>query len=270
MIPAIVPPLTGLSVLVTRPQPQASALAASIAAFGGDPVVLPALAIEPLEVVAPDAHDLVIFVSAHAVQHGGRYITKSESTKIAAIGQATAHALATANLPADFVPISGSTSEALLEHPLLATLAVQRVLIVRGEGGREALREAFTARGATVTALEVYRRVRASASTADINALETRWAEHEIDVVTTTSVDTFIKLTELLTDRGRELLRATPLLAPTERILDAAREWGWNGEGLVSGGADDAAILGTLARWRARARVMPLRTSEGRRTKVPC
>jgi len=257
VIPAIVPPLTGLSVLVTRPQPQATSLAHSILAFGGDPIVFPAIAIEPVEVSAPEVHDLVIFVSAHAVEHGGRFVTKSAMTKIAAIGQATANALASMQLHADFVPISGSTSEALLEHPLLATLAVQRVLIVRGEGGREVLREAFIARGATVTALEVYRRVRANASAADVEALETRWAEHEVDVVTATSVETFVKLTELLSDRGRELLRTTTLLAPTQRILDAAREWGWRGEGLVSGGADNTAITGTLARWRSRARVMP-------------
>jgi len=254
MIPAIVPPLTSLSVLVTRPAPQATVLAANIAALGGEPIVFPAIAIEMIDAATAPPHDLVIFVSVHAVEHGSRYIQKSESTRIAAIGKATAAALAAIELPADIVPAKAETSEGLLENAELMTASTRSVLIVRGEGGRDTLHDAFVARGSRVTLLEVYRRVTPSIAAHAVEALETRWADLGIDVVTATSVETYLKLDALLSDRGRALLRASTLLAPSQRIVDAARANGWRGDALLSGGADDLSILGTLARWRARAR----------------
>lgn len=254
MIPAIVPPLTGLSVLVTRPAPQGDVLAAGIAALGGEPIVFPALAIEPIAALAPPPHELVIFVSAHAVEHGARLIQKDAVMRIAAIGRATATALAAAGLPADIVPQATATSEGLLEHPDLHAAALRSVLIVRGEGGRETLRETFVSQGASVTTLEVYRRVAPNVSAADLAALEQRWTEQGIDVVTATSVETYLKLEQLLSERGRMLLHTATLLAPSDRIVAAARNAGWRGDALVSGGADDPSILGALARWRMRAR----------------
>jgi uroporphyrinogen-III synthase len=254
MIPAIVPPLTALSVLVTRPLPQAAALGASIAALGGEPILFPSIAIEPIAAAAPQPHELVIFVSVHAVEHGARLIQKTASMRIAAIGKATAAALAAANLPADITPVASATSEGLLDHAELHTSAAQSVLIVRGEGGRETLRDTFVARGSVVSTLEVYRRVASTVAAADVGDLESRWSEQGIDVVTATSVETYLKLEALLSDHGKALLRQATLLAPSERIIAAARASGFSGDALVSGGADDASILGTLARWRARAR----------------
>lgn len=255
MIPYIVPPLTGLTILVTRPQPQANALAAGIGELGGEPIIFPTIAIEPIDaVISPEAHDLVIFVSVHAVEHGARLIHKTPATRIAAIGRATAAALSAANLPADIVPDAGFTSEALLAHPSLQVTPGQRALIVRGEGGREMLRESLTTQGLTVNTLEVYRRVKPEVPTEKLAALELRWIEEGIDAVTATSLETYTNLADMLPDRARDLLSNTSLVAPSHRIIDAARETGWNAEGLVSGSAEDAAILGTLARWRARAR----------------
>lgn len=256
MIPRIVPPLTGSTVLVTRPLPQARALAQTIASFGGEAIVFPTVEIEPLAATAPalPPPDWVIFASVHAVEHGARFIQKSGAMRICAIGNATARALAEASLPADIVPDAPFTTETLLAHPDFQPLPGQSVWIVRGAGGRETLYETLSARGAQVTKLEVYRRVRPNVPPQDIAALEARWAEEGIDAVTATSLETFTNLVELLTPRGRELLNRTPLLAPTQRILDGAKQLGWDAAGWLTNGADDAAIVGTFARLHARAR----------------
>lgn len=254
MIPRIVPPLTGLAVLVTRPLPQAQGLAQSIESFGGEAIVFPTIAIEACPAIAPEPHDWIVFVSVHAVEQGAPLIRKSATTRIAAIGKATAAALGAANLPADVVPDAPYTSEALLAHPAFQPAAGERVLIVRGDGGRETLREALQARGVAVATLEVYRRVMPTVAPEQIEALENRWAEYGIDAITATSLETFSNLTALLTARGRELLNVTPLFAPSQRILDGACEVGWKADGFVTTGADDAAIVGALARWRSRAR----------------
>jgi uroporphyrinogen-III synthase len=255
VIPYIVRPLTGLTVLVTRPQPQANELAAGIVRFGGEPIVFPTIAIEPIEAVQnPETHDLVIFVSVHAVEHGARLIHETPTTRIAAIGKATAAALSALNLPADIVPDAGFTSESLLAHPDLQVTPGQRALIVRGAGGRDLLRDSLSERGLIVNTLEVYRRVQPNIAPETVTELHSRWIEHGVDVITATSLETFQNLTEMISDQTRTLLRKTSLVAPSQRIIDAARETGWNADGLVTGGADDASILGTIARWRARAR----------------
>ena len=252
MIPLVVPPLTGLSVLNTRPLPQAAALAASIERLGGTTVSLPAIDIVPIPTAPVAGHDLVIFVSVNAVAHGAHCITRAAAMRIAAIGNTTAAALAAAGLAVDLVPETGFNSEGLLAHPDLGTSA--RVLIVRGAGGRELLQETFATRGCVVETLDVYRRVLPVVDAARRDAIETLWSEGGIDVVTATSVATLHNLHSLLSERGRELLRVTPLLVASKRIMAAAADMGLEGECLLASGADDPALIGTLSFWQARAR----------------
>jgi uroporphyrinogen-III synthase len=251
------PPLTDLTVLVTRPAVQCAALCAEIERYGGTAIAFPAVEIEPIAVQATVAYadyDLVVFVSVNAVEHGVRDVTRGAHTRVAAIGRATAAALAAAELPADIVPEAGFTSEALLAHPQLQLTSGARVLIVRGEGGRELLKETFAAHGMSVETREVYRRVRPSVDSARVAEVEARWSDEGIDVVTATSIETLENLQALLTERGRQLLSNTALLVPSRIIVAAAVSAGLRGEAIVAAGADDASMIGALAQWRMRAR----------------
>jgi len=129
VIPKVVPPLTGLTVLVTRPAAQCAMLCAEIEGRGGSAIAFPAVEIEPVAVqaaaVAAADYDLVVFVSVNAVEHGAQQVIKSARTRIAAIGRATAAALAAAELAADIVPEAGFNSEALLAHPELQLTAAR-------------------------------------------------------------------------------------------------------------------------------------------------
>ena len=257
MIPRVVPPLTDLTVLVTRPAAQCAVLCEEIVRQGGNAIAFPAVEIEPVAVqtvVEPADYDLVVFVSVNAVEHGARQVTKGARTRIAAIGRATAAALAAAELAADIVPEAGFTSEALLAHPQLQLTGGGRVLIVRGEGGRELLRETFVAQGMVVETREVYRRVRPNVDAAKVAEVEARWSDEGIDIVTATSIETLQNLQAMLTERGRQLLSSTSLLVPSRRIVAAAVSAGLRGEAIVAAGADDASMIGALAQWRMRAR----------------
>ena len=257
MIPKVVPPLTGLTVLVTRPAAQCAMLCAQIEGQGGSAIAFPAVEIEPVAVqatVAAADYDLVVFVSVNAVEHGAQQVIKSARTRIAAIGRATAAALAAAELAADIVPEAGFNSEALLAHPELQLTSGARVLIVRGEGGRELLRDTFAEHGMVVETREVYRRVRPNVDAAKVAEVEARWSDEGIDVVTATSIETLQNLQALLTEHGRQLLSGTALLVPSRRIVAAAVSAGLRGEAIVAAGADDASMIGALAHWRMRAR----------------
>jgi uroporphyrinogen-III synthase len=257
VIPKVLPPLADLTVLVTRPAAQCAVLCGEIVRHGGAAIPFPAVEIEPIAMqatVASADYDLVVFVSVNAVEHGAQQVNKGERTRIAAIGRATAAALAAAKLAADIVPEAGFTSEALLEHPQLQLTEGARVLIVHGEGGRELLKETFVAHGMSVETREVYRRVRPTVDAARVAEVEARWADDGIDVVTATSIETLQNLQAMLTERGRQLLSSTVLLVPSRRIVAAAVGAGLHGEAIVAAGADDASMIGALAQWRTRAR----------------
>lgn len=254
MIPKVMPPLAELTVLVTRPAPQAAVLCEQMQQHGAIAIAFPAVEIAPVAAAPASGHDLIVFASVNAVAHGAHLIEKGPTTRIAAIGKATAAALKEADLPADIVPEAGFNSEALLAHPDVTLGDGAKVLIVRGSGGRELMRESFTARGLTVATLDVYRRVRPSIDDASRDALETRWQSEGIDVVTATSIETLHNLIAMLSERGRALLKEATLLVASRRIAEAAQAAGLNGTLLVANAADDASMIGALARWRTRAR----------------
>lgn len=254
MIPLVVAPLRGAAVLVTRPEQQAATLVAKIQRLGGEAILLPAIAIEPITVAVDAGYDLVIFVSVNAVEHGARLIVRTAATRVAAIGKATAAALTAIDIKVDFVPAADSSSEALLAHPELAMSTLARVLIVRGEGGRTLLQESFTALGAQVDLLDVYRRTLPVVDAGVLAAINARWDAGEIDIVTITSVATLHNLLTLLGDQGMSRLRATPLLVASPRILEAARLLGLDGDMILANGADDESMLGALSYWRTRGR----------------
>lgn len=254
MIPKVIPPLTDCSVLVTRPAEQAQSLCGEIERLGGRAHPFPTIAIEPLTAPPADDCDLAVFVSVNAVAHGRHLLPNKDTLRVAAIGRATAAALRAAEVRVDYVPESGFTSESLLAHPELQLSPGMRALIVRGEGGRELLKQTFEAAGLSVQLREVYRRTRPTIADEARDAYETQWEHEPIDVVTLTSVATLEHLFEMLTERGRALVRRMHAVVASPRIAEAARAAGIQGEVLIAPGADDASLLGTLAQWRMRAR----------------
>ena len=257
MIPLVIPPLTGLSVLVTRQRVQAAGLCERIRQLGGEAIEFPAIEIEPIAAAACSGrYDVTIFTSINAVQHGVSCLTRESLGQLAVIGAATRSALAYVNVAVDIYPETSATSENLLIHPVIKNMAGARVLIVRGRGGRELLRDSLQAQGCTVELLEVYERVAARPSAESIAALEQRWVEERIDIVTATSGEIIQRLYTMFTDRGRALLEETPLLVVSARIRDVARGLGLRGECVMAAGANDAHLVGTLAYWSARARAL--------------
>jgi uroporphyrinogen-III synthase len=254
VIPQIVPPLTGLSVLVTRPAAQAQSLIDSMRALGAEVIALPTIEILPVAAAAVIAtYDTVVFTSVNAVHHGAPQVATLAQSRIVAIGPATAEALRAVKHAPHLVP-PDANSESLLEHSELNLAPGQRVLIVRGQGGRELLRETLLSRNIHVDVLDVYQRVLPTYPREIIEALEKRWADDGIHAVVATSVDTLVNLAALLSTEGRSLLNETPVVVPSVRVRTAAMTASIGGEYLLAPGAGDAALLGTLCRWHARAR----------------
>ena len=245
-------PLDGVTVVVTRPRAQAAPFAALIAGAGGTPLLLPMLEIEPIELgpgererLAPDAHDWTIYTSANAVLHSLRQLPRPVRSRVAAIGRATARALAEQGIAVDAVPADASESEGLLALAPFAVMSGRRVLIVTGAGGRTLLREELARRGAEVLTAVVYRRTRALPEPATLDELASRCAQGRV-AVAATSAAILGSLLDTVSDARIPQLREAALLLPGERAAAAARALGWRGPLIVAKSAEDATMFAAL------------------------
>ena len=224
-------PLEGLGVVITRPLRAAEALAAALEREGARPYLFPALAIEDIEPSAQleavidglDGCDLAIFVSAHAVEKGLERVRERGKwpprARVAAIGEATAQALRNSGFEAVISPPERHDSEALLAQDDLKSVAGRNIVIFRGLGGREALKEALESRGAHVTYAECYRRTRPAI---DPGPLLEAWSRGEVHAVSVLSAETLENFIALIGARGRARLATTALVVPHEAV--ASRE----------------------------------------------
>ena len=161
-------PLHGVTVAVTRARTQASRLAERLRGLGADVVVAPVIRIETLAGPVPefDGYDLICFTSPNGVEAlferidgaglDTRVFPSRTSTRIAAIGPATAGALRVRGIDADVMPAK-AVGEALAEA--LADIPVTRALVVRAREARDVIPDALRARGVEVDVVPVYETV---------------------------------------------------------------------------------------------------------------
>jgi uroporphyrinogen-III synthase len=252
-------PLHGIGVLVTRPQQQAMPLCRLLEARGASAFRLPAVEIRPLanrralasSLGAPADFDLIIFTSSNAVRFGATLLEQQRDLPLAAIGPATARALNQAGYRVAVQPADGFDSESLLMHPRLLSVVGRRVLLIKGLGGRDLLKNELTRRGAQVRVAEVYRRERANPSSAEIAAVEARFAAREIQLITATSVDIARNLLELATPPLRAEFDRAHWVVPGARVAASLREAGWAGSVLQAQSAEDEDLVAAMIRWRA-------------------
>ncbi len=250
--------LTGLGVLVTRPEPQAGPLARRLTLLGANVYRLPAIELLPRDdrasqraALGPiDRFHWVVFISANAVRFGSSLLEGRRDPRIAAVGPATAAALNHAGYRVSLVPHGGYDSETLLASREFCHVQGQRILIVRGGGGRELLADELSARGAEVSYAEVYERRCARPVPGAVAAVEAEWSRGEIQVVTATSGELLRCLYEILSPEGRELLARAVLLAGGPRIGALARQIGIGGPLIVASGPDDDGLVDALLKWR--------------------
>jgi uroporphyrinogen-III synthase len=251
-------PLAGIGVLVTRPARQAAGLAQKLAAVGATPVIFPAIAILPPSDPAALArahaslasYDYAMFVSANAVEYGVPDPRQWPPALTAfAPGPGTAEALAELGIVGVRVPATTFDSEGLLALPELTAPRGKRVLIFRGDGGREQLADTLCARGAHVDYVACYRRAKPSTG---VEGLEEAFApqrgERRVRAVTITSSEGLDNLWDIATERLRSMWRACPTFVPHSRIAARARELGLHAIDTAGG---DAGLIAGLLEWFA-------------------
>lgn len=249
--------MSGWRLLLTRPADECVALAAQLAEQEVQSSSLPLLAIEPLEETPSQRaclqelgrYSAVIVVSKPAARLAlerieGRALPVPPALPWFSVGAATAEILQGHGLTVHY-PASGDDSEALLALPELQQALTQapspRVLILRGEGGRELLAERLGAMGVQVDYLALYRRNR---PVYPVGALLQRIQAERLNGLVVSSGQGFTHLHELAGDAWDDV-RRLPLFVPSPRVAELARATG--AETVVDcRGASAAALLAAL------------------------
>ncbi|MET3131495.1 uroporphyrinogen-III synthase [Oxalobacteraceae bacterium GrIS 1.11] len=226
------------TVVITRPLAQAGPLAERVAALGLPVLVLPLLEIHPLAdgtalaaaLAELDTYAMVAFVSPNAIEAAFAHIVRwPAGVTLAVLGEGSRAALAAHGLtsacadivsPPDTAP---SDSEHLLGSLDLVRLRGRRVLIVRGESGRELMADGLRLAGADVTVVAAYRRCVPALSAALAATLRGLLARNNDWVIT--SSEALRGLLQLLAEMDREEIVA-PGAAPDGVSASAAPQDG--------------------------------------------
>src|SRR2546425_5152964 len=168
-------PLLGRRIVVTRAREQAADLAEALTTRGAEVVAAPVIRVQPLADLEPlrvalaaaQRYDWIVFTSQNTVRvvcdrlpAWGLMPQDVSRAAVAAIGPATAAALARHGVTPDLVPEQFVAEAVVHAMALLGELRGKRVLLPRAREARDALPDGLRALGAVVDAIPVYETVR--------------------------------------------------------------------------------------------------------------
>ena len=254
--------MSAKAVLVTRPEGQAGRLRDALVLQGYAVHAQPLMELSALPELAAadqqylqnlDQYQHVIFISGNAVHFGMEHIVASwpqlpVGINWYAIGASTAQSLAAYGV----VPLSPAlemTSEGLLALPTLQSVAEDKVLIVKGEGGRDTLRETLEARGAQINELRCYRRICPSLGAGELAQKISDW---QIGLILISSGEGLTNMLALLSPQETTNLQSVALLVPSRRIAREAEAMGFTNIVLAEN-ASDAAVMQAVDNWQSRS-----------------
>jgi uroporphyrinogen-III synthase len=245
-------------VLLTRPEGSGAALIERLAALGARASARPTIAFVPPSDAGParraverlHGYDWIVFSSANGVRFFSELTTRAGRpvrevrARIAAIGPATARALAERGLQAEIIATE-SHSEGLASVLAGKVRAGERALLVRPEQARLVVPEALSGLGVEVDAVAFYRTVAAPG----IEEVAEQLCGGAYDLVVFTSPSTLGQLVAATPSRA-EILRAlgeTAIVAIGEVTAGAVRAAGLTVAAVARRPSDDGIVEAVLA-----------------------
>lgn len=285
--------LVDIQVLVTRPAHQAQALCELLAEQGAQVIRLPVIEIEAIALSAKMAAiidtineiDFAVFISPNAVEHGLAVLFAQgripDKLKLVTIGKASAQKMQQLlGRAPDIFPKEQYNSEALLALDSLQSNKVnnKKIIIFRGQGGRELLASSLKQRGARVEYIEVYQRKMPELQS---SVLESIWnpdgggsdcrgsncrgsncrgpncrGPNSPDIIIVTSNEGLRNLVAMIAcssdeqhDSYLQQLRQTPLVVVTEKMRLSAQNLGFKNAIMIAARASDDALLESVLEW---------------------
>ncbi|WGW00246.1 uroporphyrinogen-III synthase [Vibrio sp. YMD68] len=223
-----------MAVLVTRPEPQGLQLCQQLSEVGISALHHPLITIIPVpqifdQIKHLDSFDIVIAVSQHAVDITHQALLNNSKSwpthpTYIAVGQKTAQILSKLAQQKVHYPKVGD-SEHLLALPPLQSIQSKRIVILRGDGGRELIYDTLKTRLAQVEYREVYQRNYIDFQS---DTCVSNWQKQSIDTLVITSSGQLNFFASQIDPAYRGWLYQLQLLVPSERIASDAQRLGFN------------------------------------------
>lgn len=254
--------LAGHRILLTRPDHKIESLANYVISQGATPVKLPTIDVVPItqsdreyqelkqQMMNIDLFDIIICISANAANFALQWLDEywpqlPIGIKWFAIGKATATRLSMFDITAT-TAASGHDSEALLATIELQNITGKKILILKGNAGREMLSKTLEKRGATVTDAILYKRLIPKYSSEELNST---LYSRPLSAILTTSAEAVSNLVSLALGNDRKfdisVLLNTRLIVPSPRVAKAASIQGFQ-RITVANGPDDVSMVTAL------------------------
>jgi len=230
-------PLSGKTILVTRPRAKASGFTRALEREGARVLEFSAIKIEPPKhpgvldraVASLPDYDWIVFSSVHGVEFVwealarlGRDARHFGKTRVAAMGSATARALHERGIKADFVPSEFHAASLVRDLKKRKTIHGQSFLLPQPDRAPAALKDALTQAGARVTRVTAYRTLLDPGGRKQLRG----WLQNrEIDFAVFTSASTVDGFMEALGSR-RALLKGPGMISIGPVTSRALRRYG--------------------------------------------
>ena len=240
----------GIPFLLTRPAGKADNLLASLDEAGIAYLYQPVITTSPVPLKAQDLQQLrqadgIIFVSVSAVSSLQSQVDASTlQAPLFAVGQTTASALQRW-LGRDVVVPVEQRSEGVLQLGQLQQVAGKQLVIVRGNGGRELIKQGLTARGASVRYVQSYKRMPLPL---DGTLLCQQWQLAGIRCIVATSNEILQQLFHLVPPQHQHWLQQRDWIVVSARMQESAEALGISAARLtVADNANDSALLAAIS-----------------------
>lgn len=234
-------PLAGKRIVITRPRAQAAELMDRLSSLGAVPIAFPTIELMPMEdysaldraIERLGQYGWVVFTSVNGVaafwrrlavagKDGSQLLGRSPSAaprpRVAAIGPATAKALAKRGVSPEYVP-DEYVAERILDG--VGDVNGQWVLLPRADIAREALAVELGRRGAVVHEIAAYRTLPAAPDPQGLAELR-----RGVDAVTFTSSSTVRNFLKLLDDEAATVLHRAAIACIGPITAQTLRESG--------------------------------------------
>lgn len=246
-----------MAVLVTRPDEKGVALTEMLNKAGIAAIHLPFFTLTagrelnqlPSQISQLKAGDYIFAVSPAAIRYAAESLQAvgfhwRKDLRYFAVGQSSAELFASQSEQAVIYPYGQENSEGLLKLPAMQDLTGKKVLILRGNGGRELFPTQAQALGAQVEILECYQRQAISYD----NQLQTSICKRAgINQILVTSNEILTTLVNFVPEQERDWLFQCRLICVSQRIVKNAQQFGWQAQNLIiAPRADNQTLLQTV------------------------
>ena len=231
-------PLIDKKILITRAREQSREFTTRLKKLGAEVIEFPTIEIFPplswknldRAISQLKSYDWIIFTSANGVnflfqrfKERGENRRSFSSSKICAIGPATAEQLKKKGARVDYIP-KEFVSESILRGFKRMGIEGKQILLARAKKARDVLPHGLKKMGATVDVVEVYRTVKPKGGAMRLKRL---LEKKEVDVITFTSSSTVSHFAELLKKEDlKKLLSGIAIACIGPVTAKTVRQWG--------------------------------------------